>query len=69
MKSALACLGSELEFCLTYLIILIVSVACLYNVSVGTELEFSKNILLLILGWVSPSPRLKKQQEQQQSTT
>ena len=59
MKTSLACLTSELEFFLTYIILLIITVACLYNIAQETEVEYSKLLLSTSVGVCIPSPRLK----------
>ena len=62
MKTTLACLTSELEFFLTYVILLVITIACLYNISNGIESEYSKLLLSTAIGVSIPSPKLKNGQ-------
>lgn len=63
MKSAIACLTTELEFFFSYLLLLIVTIAALYNITQSVELEFSKILLTTAIGIVAPSPRLKNDRQ------
>ena len=63
MKSAFACLSSELEFIFSYTLLLVVTIAALYNVTQDIQIEFSKFILSLVLGVVVPNPKLKQNQQ------
>ena len=67
MRSTITCLARESEFFLQYLFILIVSVACLYNISKDIEIEFSKILLSSLIGLICPNPRFKRRQNSQNS--
>ena len=63
MIMSLVCLGKELEFLLCYAILLITTVASLYNITQGIEVDFSKLLLTTSIGIAIPSPRLKNERQ------
>ena len=67
MITSLVCLTNELEFVLSYTILILITIASLYNITQGIELEFSKLLLTTAIGVAIPSPRLKNKNESNSS--
>ena len=67
MISSLVCLTNELDFVLSYVVLILITVASLYNITQGIEVEFSKLLLTTAIGVAIPSPRLKNERRSSDS--